>query len=127
MITEEIVKELRTYQMSAMSKAADRLEELERALSETVKQRDKAIAEVERVRKLWNESHIAERDDFAKEIERVKDECRNQQPNTRPEPSRLEIAAMLLAATYGSDHVVLKAAHALQKADELIAAAKEAK
>ena len=160
MTTEEIIDDLRQNGLTSasiytrMERAANRLEELERANKSTLadlalalsertphdygllkkeatflrKERDKALAEVERVRKLWNESHIAERDDFAKEIERVKAECANQQLNTRPEPSRLEIAAMLLAAMCGSQYTWSNAEGiALRKADTLIAAAKEAK
>lgn len=90
MITEEIVKELRIYQMGAMSKAADRLEELERDL------------------------------------------VRMRRVTTRPEPSRLEIAAMLLAALAGREseswEAKLEAIWAIEQADALIAAAtKEAK
>lgn len=114
MTTKEFTSSLRArYE----GKAADRLEELERANKNTLadlavaieqrdeafaeikkmrKERDNASAEVEWMRKLWNESLIAERDDFAEEIERVKAECRNQQLNIRPEPSRLEIAARKL-------------------------------
>jgi hypothetical protein len=47
---------------------------------------------------------------------------------TSPEPSRLEIAAMLLAAMCGSQYTWTNAEGlALRKADVLIAAAKEAK
>ena len=138
-----------------MLDAADRLEELQRAnqsalahlalaLSERTphdygilkeeatflrKERDKALTEVERVRKLWNESHVSERDDFAKEIERVKAECGNKPLTTRPEPSRLEIAAMamqgMLAAS--SFDTLQLSKSAFEAADELIAAAKDVK
>jgi len=60
--------------------------------------------------------------------ERVKAECRNQQLNTRPEPSRLEIAAMLLAGSYACPNIdPLEANIALKQADKLIATAREAK
>ena len=67
--TEQLINDLRNHTITSMRASADRLEELQRDLK-------KALAEVERVRKLWNESHIKERDDFAKEIERVKAEFR---------------------------------------------------
>jgi len=84
MTTEEIVKELRTYQMSAMSKAADRLEELERDL------------------------------------------VRLRRVTTRPEPSRLEIAAMIVAQWAGAKAGEINTTewNALGLADALIAAAK---
>ena len=78
------------------------VDNLKRELSEAIKERNKPVADL-----------IKQRDEAI--------------ASARPDPSRLEIAALLLAATYASNHVVLKAAHALQKADELIAAVKEAK
>lgn len=156
MITDEIIDDLRQNGLTSasiytrMERAANRLEELQRNLKQAIaertphdygllreeatflrKERDKALAEVQRVRKLWNESHIAELDDFAKEIERVKAECRNQQLNTRPEPSRLEIAAILLAALASRENesweAKLEVIWAIEQADELIALAKEKK
>ena len=118
-----------------------RLEKLTRAAAFA---RDDAFAEVQRVRKLWNESHIAERDDFAKEEARLKAELtesireRNKTvadlikqrdeaiAGARQEPSRLEIAAMMLAAMCGSQYTWTNAEGiALRKADTLIALAKE--
>jgi hypothetical protein len=88
---------------ACLEEAAGRLEELQRELIECIKQRDEAL--------------------------------KNQQPTTvvqrlttRPEPSRLEIAAMLLAAMCGSQYTWTNAEGlALRKADVLIAAAKETK
>lgn len=147
MTTEELIKKMRKIMpvgpisQNYLKEAAARLESLQWELTQAIaertphdygllreeadflrKERDKALAEVERVRKLWNESHIAERDDFAKEIERVKAECANQQLNTRPEPSRLEIAVIVRA---GMQHKSVEVA--VKLADELIAAVKEAK
>ena len=103
-----------------------RLEKLTRAAAFA---RDDAFNEVQRVRKLWNESHIAQRDDFAKEEARLKAELTEAiKERKRLEPSRLEIAAMVLAALAGREskswEAKLSAIWAIEQADELIALAK---
>jgi hypothetical protein len=88
------------------------VDNLKRELSEAIRERNKTVADL-----------IKQRDEALK----------NQQPTTvvqqlttRPEPSRLEIAAMLLAAMCGSQYTWTNAEGlALRKADTLIAAAKE--
>jgi hypothetical protein len=81
---------------------------------------------------------LKERDEARAEVERLKTELRdtidsyklnNLQPKTVcPEPSRLEIAAMLIAGSYACQDInPLEANIALKQADELIAAAKESK
>lgn len=66
--------------------------------------------------------------DRREELER--DLVRLRRVTTRPEPSRLEIAAMLLAALAGREsdswEAKLEVIWAIEQADELIAAAKEA-
>jgi hypothetical protein len=136
-----------------------RFKQRDAVFDSTIKERDEARAEVERVRKLWNESHIAERDDFAKEETRLKAELteaireRNKTvadlikqrdeeraynqfchkiDAIRPEPSRLEIAAMIMAAVSSRRDCIEwqtkeETIWALDGADALIAAAKETK
>jgi len=119
--------------------AADRLEELQAALSEAIKQRDEARAEVNRFSKIADLMHI-ERDEARAEVERLKAELHdtiksyklsNLQPKTiRPEPSRLEIAAWLKAGWFANRDADFNAAdHGwwVEQADKLIAAAREAK
>jgi hypothetical protein len=56
-----------------------------------------------------------------------RDLVRLRRTTTRPEPSRLEIAAMLIAGSYACQDInPLEANIALKQADKLIAAAKEA-
>ena len=114
--------------------AAGRLEELHQRFFDMVNQRDTYRAEVAQLQKQLSQA-IAERapHDYGllkeeaaflrkERDERVKTECGNQQLNTRPEPSRLEIAAMFFCQDWCDAPLV-----ALQLADALIAAAKEAK
>lgn len=110
MTTEEIIADLRQNGLTSasiytrMERAANRLEELQEAFSETVKQRDKAMREAAH----WKS--IAE----------------HRQLVARQDPSRLEIAAMLLAAMCGSQYTWTNAEGlALRKADVLIALEKE--
>ena len=79
-------------------------------LIETRKERDEARADVER---LWalNARRVEENKKTRAEVERLR--------TSRPEPSRLEIAAQFYAAGYGPVE------DALKRADALIAAAKE--
>ena len=122
--------------------AADRLEELQR-------ERDAACAEVERIRKASNKHHIRERDDFDGEFRRLYSEIdplkqalheariensklAAQLERIRPEPSRLEIAAMFKAGWFCNfDNPDALACPRpkwwVEQADALIAAAKEGK
>lgn len=145
MTTEEIVKELRAYQMSAMSTAADRLEELQRANKNTLA--DLALAVAERTPHdyglLKREAAILrkERSEALVEANRLKMDLRilnetvrnDRLVATRPEPSRLEIAAGIIegwASNSNMEAIVpgeRPAYSALKIADFLIAAAKEAK
>lgn len=107
MTTEEIIKALRNSRplgpitLDLMLEAAARLESIQWELTQA----------------------IAERTPH--EIERVKTECGNQQLNTRPEPSRLEIAAGIYAARGKIDLPSIN--RCFREADALIKAAKEAK
>ena len=104
--TEFMIKDLR-YQASlkkggdyCMERAADRLEKLE-------KESDEARAEMDRI---------------TTELIQVK------AAQVRPEPSRLEIAAIVLTGAYASyGNYNDRAKAALKQADALIAAAKEIK
>jgi uncharacterized coiled-coil DUF342 family protein len=122
-------------------------------LAEAMKERDEALAHAERSRKIADglyENYCKilkqinvtekERDDAVTELKRLKKalECTAIQrdellasplkPETRPEPSRLEIAAMLMQGFIaGGGWPKDASAFSLKYADDLIAAAKEAK
>ena len=86
---------------ACLEEAAGRLEGLHRELIEAIIERNKTVADL-----------IKQRDEAI--------------ASARPEPSRLEIAAMLLAAMCGSQYTWTNAEGiALRKADTLIALAKE--
>ena len=98
---------------ACLEEAAGRLEGLHRELIEAIIERNKTVADL-----------IKQRDDALKNqkattvVRRV---------TTRLEPSRLEIAALMLAAMCGSQYTWTNAEGiALRKADTLIALAKEA-
>jgi hypothetical protein len=115
-----------------------------RVVAETrMKERDEARAETKRFSKIADLMHI-ERDQAREELELLKQErdlwqqiqrdeaTRKQSLQVRPEPSRLEIAAMLVASRFSSTLYVteVKGAwikYAFEGADALIAAAKETK
>jgi hypothetical protein len=130
MNTEELIKLLRSIMpVGPLTKeihkaAADTLEELQKKCSmhyqticELTKERNEARSEVERLK-----DTVA-----AYEEATVK-----QSLTVRPEPSRLEIAAQLLAAVSSRRDLIEwetkeEAACAVEQADTLIAAAREAK
>jgi len=103
------------------------------------RERDEARAEVERIRKASNKHHLRERDDFDgsfkqlyAKIDPLKQALHEarlensglaaQLERTRPDPSRLEIAAIIYAGQQFKSTEI-----ALTTADNLIAAAKGAK
>jgi uncharacterized coiled-coil DUF342 family protein len=130
---EEIIKELRTYQMSAMSMALDMLEltqqrdeararltTFEPTIRNLTKERNEARAELTRLQ--------AERD-LWQQIQRDETTCK-QSLQVRPEPSRLEIAAMMASSWVSNpahDETSVDTQWWLKQADALIAAAREAK
>lgn len=130
--TDTIISALRVLARdnTCLEEAARRLEELDRVnkntladLSVAIEQRDKARAEINRLEKLTRAAAFA-RDDAFSEVRRLKAEL----TESIQEPSRLEIAAMLLAAMCGSQYTWTNAEGlALRKADVLIELAKEAK
>jgi len=84
-------------------------------------QRDEARAQVE----FLKEAHAKCRQYLATALDKLENQSTKM---TRPEPSRLEIAAMLKAGSYACQDInPLEANIALKQADALIAAAKEAK
>jgi len=102
--------------------AADRLEELQRDLAQAISERtphDYGLLAEQRddYRRRWVVA-LEEIEEARAEVERLKDHVPDATKMIRPEPSRLEIAAMLCAACMAP-----KAA--LAQADELIAEAKE--
>lgn len=93
---------------------------LKHRIAELVKQRDEAIAEVERLK--------ANLERLNQELYEAKGWCQDWRPDwVRKDPSRLEIAAMLLGAQPPPQAGSFsgQAEHALRRADALIAAAKE--
>jgi hypothetical protein len=123
-------------------------------LGRVTKERDEARAEVERLRKGWNESHdevqrqkglyhdlcavaetrMKERDEARAEVDRLRRQPTTviQQMTARPEPSRLEIAAHFAKSAWQNRQISEMRTSdqmrwALAQADALIAAAKEAK
>jgi len=130
MTTEQLIKTLRNSMppgpitQGIMLDAADRLEELQRANQSTLA--DLALALSERTPHdyglLKEEIAFLRKERNAATV--------NQQLTVRSEPSRLEIAAMLLAALAGREseswEAKLEVIWAVEQADALIAA-KEAK
>jgi predicted nucleic acid-binding Zn-ribbon protein len=124
--TESIIEALRAGAWAAeiklMDIAADRLEELQEDYNHLTRLSDK---EVKRL--------LKERDEARAEVERLKAELNNLQLKTsRPEPSRLEIAAWLKAGWFANfDKPDALACPVpkwwIEQADALIAAAREAK
>jgi chromosome segregation ATPase len=120
MNTDELIKKLKDIMPlgpisnQTLKDAADRLEELQRLFFDMTSQRDQARAQVEFIK----ESHAKCRQYLAEALDKLKNQSTEM---TRPEPSRLEIAAMV----YSVDGVT--ADIALKWADTLIAAAKKSK
>ena len=142
MTTQDLIKRLRNFgplgkiMEELVIVAADRLEELQRMndsmqvdrelwikvgrekLEQAIKERDEALAEVERLKRELHDT-----------IDSYK--LNNLQPKTtRPEPSRLEIAAMLKAGWFANRDADFNATDHkwwVEQADALIAAAREAK
>ena len=147
---EELQLEL-TETRDELNEAQLRIKHLTDTGMHAVLERDKAIEKAEKAYKLGKESEIErdslrdtmaidmlqltkERDEARAELERLKDTVSayeqatvNQQLTIRPDPSRLEIAAMFLSGFAASDTSVIhnKYNFVLAEADALIAAAKE--
>ena len=135
---------------ACLEEAAGRLEELQRAnkntladLAVALERRDDSYAEIKSVRKELAKAIVERTPQEVDNLKRELSESIRERNKTvadlikqrdqaiasaRPEPSRLEIAALLLAAMCGSQYTWTNAEGlALRKADILIAAAKEAK
>ena len=114
---------------ACLEEAAGRLEELQRAnqntladLAVAIERRDDSYAEIKTVRRELSEA-IKERNKTVADLIKQRDEAI---ASARLEPSRLEIASVLLAAMCGSQYTWTNAEGiALRKADTLIALAKE--
>jgi len=114
---------------TCLREAADRLEELQKELDIENKRADghyENYCEVlKRIDQIANQ-----RDEARAEIERLKAELSNLQPKTtRPDPSRLEIAARLMCIYVAEKKLNSFECidEAIVQADALIAAAREAK
>lgn len=113
---------------------ADQRDEYRRMLSDAIKQVEKERAEVEQLKqalhdaRLENSGQAARIEELRAEVELLRQENAMVE-RTRAEPSRLEIAAMLLGAQPPPQAGLFsgQAEHALRRADALIAAAKEAR
>ena len=119
--------------------AADRLEELQRLNDSMQTDRDLWIKvgreKLEAVEKKLTDSTnhynaiiielARERDETCAEVERLKAELQCKQ--TRPEPSRLEIAAQFMVGSFLGAGEKITNKQAFKMADALIAAAREAK
>ena len=151
MTTQDLIKRLRN--LGPLGKimeelvivAADRLEELQRELTEAIrernktvadliKQRDEANAEVERLKQqLGDHSKMTHADDLSVQmLTLISGMNAANAPQIRPEPSRLEIAAMLKAGWFANfDNPDALACPVprwwIEQADALIAAAREGK
>jgi len=115
---------------TCLREAADRLEELARERDTEEKRADghyenycEILKQIDRI--------ANQRDKAWDKVERLKGELSNLQPKTtRPEPSRLEIAAWLKAGWFANRDADFNAGdHGwwIEQADKLIAAAREAK
>lgn len=106
-------------------------------LDRATKERDEARADLEKAVE-YNTKLQEERDEARAEVERLKTinqevlKANYTMGTTRPEPSRLEIAATLVASRFSGTLYVTEVKgtwikYALEGADALIAAAKEGK
>jgi hypothetical protein len=143
MITQEIIKRLRNLgplgriMDEIVIVAADRLEELQRLNDSMQTDRDLWIKvgrkKLEAVEKKLTDS-TNHYNGIIIELARERDEARaevEQAKTTRPEPSPLEIAAMLKAGWFANPDALTRRDDDpkwwIERADELIAAAKETK
>lgn len=114
MTTQEIINDMRSHTVTSMRVAADRLEKLQQELTETIRERNKTVADLIKQR-----DEVLAFNRFSQQVATI-----------RQEPSRLEIAALLLAHGWAERSLYENAplpGLALKSADALIAAAKEAK
>lgn len=159
MTTEEIINDMRSHTITSMRAAADRLEQLQRELKQAIAERTphdyallndqikylkeqmvymqqglsyeiadgkKARDEVDALKKELAET-IRERNETVADLIEQRDRAL---ASARPDPSRLEIAAMLKAGWFANRDAESNAIDNkwwVKQADALIAAAKEAK
>lgn len=118
---------------TCLREAADRLEWLTRERDTEQKRADTHYENyceiVKRIDRIANQ-----RDNAWADIERLFNSIESdnlQSKTTRPEPSRLEIAAMFMSGTYANSNITIESDNiltwSLEKADKLISAAKETK
>ena len=145
MTTQEIIDDMRMHIKMAMPAAANRLEQLWKERDEARDQKGQVLAlndklvcqrdEAQSSANQWKvdaETFAEQRNEARAEVERLKEalskaiveigRLQNLTPAIRPEPSRLEIAAMIYA---GIEHIDDN--DALKAADKLIATARGAK
>lgn len=110
MTTQDIINDMRSNTITSMRAAADRLEELQRELTESIRERNKTVADLVKQR-----DEVMAYNRFTQQI-----------TATLPEPSRLEIAAMAMQAFISTSGFIINIPKvSLEYADALIAAAKE--
>lgn len=94
------------------------------------KERDNALAEVEQLKQALHDARL-ENSGQAALLEQARHHIPDATKMIRPEPSRLEIAAQLMAANLSRDtnkwDTQIEVIFAIEQADALIAAAKEGK
>jgi len=131
-----ILRDQRDDYRERLGAACKEVSDLEAKVKLLTKERDKERANFEVLRKDSNKWHMQERDDYWEEVFRMRSQidgwrtrCEIAEQNckpflqVRPDPSRLEIAAMFVAHAIGSIEMSFK--EALEAADALIAASRE--
>jgi uncharacterized protein YdbL (DUF1318 family) len=131
MTDEQIIEDLEKMESTNFShysapklctkNARERLKNLQESLDKAVKERDAAVAEAKELKEALHDAWT----DIAQQNHKSRQQI-------RPEPSRLEIAATLVASRFSSTLYVTEVKgtwikYALEGADALIAAAKEGK
>ena len=129
MTTEELLRTQRDDYRERLGIAAKEVFELEAKVKLLTTERDGYFFEMERMQKGWGAANqeIARLEDHIEDLKKAAiTNLTAAVALVRPEPSRLEIAALLMAHSWPHDGVYgIICAKALEQADALIAAAKK--